>query len=601
MIRFLLSLFLFSAQILFLPHSYADGLSQRDLRDFETLPILHEGRVKPMSSFADVLLKRFSGQDQVPNQTLSSSAWLAQTLFNPTKATETQIFKVEGDDLKARLGLPPSEQIYYSLSEIASAIDATKAQALAMTSKPRDTLNKEQIALLNLHEHVLVYQQLLRALSALNPLPTEIRAVFDLDEEVSNYVEIKQAVTQSETADLSSQAAFLLQTLEKGGEQSDLFRVIPRLSLETDVQIPIWLSPWSSLLQGAPTEVEQDLIKLWAGLASTYEQGHSRAWRENLRAIHTELESLTDANRLEWEHRYNEVEPYFWSAVFYGLALVFICLWVAFSKRPMFYRPALLCFILAVIAHIGGIFARIAILERPPVGTLYESALFVGVVVTIIAAIMEWRRRNGFFLSLGAVTGALLLSFAPQLIPQADSKPVLMAVLNSGFWLGTHVLVITAGYGVAILAGCLAHGMMVLRNPEPYKGVLHMILIAALSLTTIGTILGGIWADQSWGRFWGWDPKENGALLIVLWIVWLLHGRLSGDLKGSSYLAAIAGLNIIVVLAWFGVNFLGVGLHSYGFIEGIGYPLAVFILAEILVIYGLYCYSIKRVNREKHP
>ena len=122
-----------------------------------------------------------------------------------------------------------------------------------------------------------------------------------------------------------------------------------------------------------------------------------------------------------------------------------------------------------------------------------------------------------------------------------------------------------------------------------------ILAICALLFTSVGTLLGGIWADQSWGRFWGWDPKENGALLIVLWLIWVLHGRLSGHFKLRGFATALALTNIMVALTWFGVNLLGVGLHSYGFISGIAYGLGGFIIAQITVVAGLYFYNWKNV------
>jgi hypothetical protein len=101
-------------------------------------------------------------------------------------------------------------------------------------------------------------------------------------------------------------------------------------------------------------------------------------------------------------------------------------------------------------------------------------------------------------------------------------------------------------------------------------------------------------ADQSWGRFWGWDPKENGALLIVLWLIWIQHGRIAGRLSRFAFLAAVAFLNVIVAIAWFGVNLLGIGLHSYGFITGIALALALFCAGEILLIAILW-----KLNAEK--
>ena len=140
------------------------------------------------------------------------------------------------------------------------------------------------------------------------------------------------------------------------------------------------------------------------------------------------------------------------------------------------------------------------------------------------------------------------------------------------------------------------------KPDDSSNGIVRSIYITslvALLLTAVGTVLGGIWADQSWGRFWGWDPKENGALLIVLWLIWAHHGRIGGHLPPLLFNAALAFLNVIVALAWFGVNLLSVGLHSYGFISGIATGLAVFCGGETLLIYGLWLRASKRQKTKR--
>ena len=168
---------------------------------------------------------------------------------------------------------------------------------------------------------------------------------------------------------------------------------------------------------------------------------------------------------------------------------------------------------------------------------------------------------------------------------------MLVAVLNTNFWLATHVLCITTGYATSIMCACLAHAWLILKLKKPNAKILtdlrrniYLVSLAALFFTAVGTALGGIWADQSWGRFWGWDPKENGALLIVLWLIWLQHGRASGKLNQLAFTSAAAFLNVIVAIAWFGVNLLSVGLHSYGFTSGIAAGLAIFCAAETILI-----------------
>ena len=117
---------------------------------------------------------------------------------------------------------------------------------------------------------------------------------------------------------------------------------------------------------------------------------------------------------------------------------------------------------------------------------------------------------------------------------------------------------------------------------------IYGLTLMALFFTMFGTILGGIWADQSWGRFWGWDPKENGALLIVLWHLMMLHMRISGVVRKTGFAYGVSLVNIVVVIAWFGVNLLNVGLHSYGFTDNVATNLFLFIFAELVVTSGLY-------------
>jgi ABC-type transport system involved in cytochrome c biogenesis permease subunit len=172
-----------------------------------------------------------------------------------------------------------------------------------------------------------------------------------------------------------------------------------------------------------------------------------------------------------------------------------------------------------------------------------------------------------------------------------DTMGNLVAVLNTNFWLATHVLTITIGYGCCLVAAIFGHIYLIerLRKKDSshlsrlHKNMLGACLVA-LFFATLGTILGGIWADQSWGRFWGWDPKENGALLVCLWLIWLLHGKISGFLRPLFFASLTALTTIVIAFAWFGVNLLGVGLHSYGFTENIAFNLFLFTGIEMTFI-----------------
>src|SRR5207244_2190084 len=154
-----------------------------------------------------------------------------------------------------------------------------------------------------------------------------------------------------------------------------------------------------------------------------------------------------------------------------------------------------------------------------------------------------------------------------------DTMKVLQAVLDTNFWLATHVIIINLGYAATFLAGILGI-VYVIRgfftsslNRDAGKDLIRMIygvVCFAMPFSFIGTVLGGIWADQSWGRFWGWDPKENGAVLIVLANALLLHARWGGLVKDRGIACLAIFGNIVTSWSWFGTNMLGVGLHSYG-------------------------------------
>jgi cytochrome c biogenesis factor len=187
----------------------------------------------------------------------------------------------------------------------------------------------------------------------------------------------------------------------------------------------------------------------------------------------------------------------------------------------------------------------------------------------------------------------LTLLIAQNLQWDGDSLEMLRAVLDTNIWLATHVVVVTLGYSATFLSGFLgivyiARGLLTKSfDQETSKSLARMIygvVCFATLFSFTGTILGGIWADQSWGRFWGWDPKENGALLIVLWNAIILHARWGGYARERGVAALAVFGNIVTSLSWFGVNMLGVGLHSYGFMDHAFGPLMLFIISQLLIV-----------------
>jgi ABC-type transport system involved in cytochrome c biogenesis permease subunit len=170
---------------------------------------------------------------------------------------------------------------------------------------------------------------------------------------------------------------------------------------------------------------------------------------------------------------------------------------------------------------------------------------------------------------------------------------MMQAVLDTNFWLATHVVIVTLGYSATFVAGLLAALYVVLGfftrslHEELAKSLSKMvygIICFAALFSLVGTVLGGIWADQSWGRFWGWDAKENGALMIVLWNALFLHARWGGLAKRNGLMAIALGGNIVTSWSWFGVNLLGIGLHSYGFMSAAFNWLMLFVASQVALI-----------------
>ena len=230
---------------------------------------------------------------------------------------------------------------------------------------------------------------------------------------------------------------------------------------------------------------------------------------------------------------------------------------------------------------------------RPPVTNLYSSAVFIGWGSVLLGLGLERVYKDGIGSVAGSLMGFVTLIIAHHLSLGGDTMEMLRAVLDTNFWLATHVVTVTLGYSATFVAGLLAI-LYILRgaltptlsrqSASAIGGMVYGILCFATLFSFIGTVLGGIWADQSWGRFWGWDPKENGALIIVLWNAAILHARAAGIVQDRGLMNMAVFGNIVTSFSWFGVNMLGVGLHSYGFMDAAFFWLMAFITSQLAII-----------------
>jgi len=272
----------------------------------------------------------------------------------------------------------------------------------------------------------------------------------------------------------------------------------------------------------------------------------------------------------------------------------FIIAVISWLKWPESLGRAAFIFVLAAwLLSTTGICTRMWLEGRPPVTNLYSSALFVGWGAVGLCLILEAVFKNAIGSVAAGLVGFSTLLIAHHLALTGDTLEMMRAVLDSNFWLATHVVIVTTGYASTFLAGFLAiiyivRGLFTQSldkvTAESLTRMVYGIVCFATLFSLVGTILGGVWADQSWGRFWGWDPKENGALIIVLWNALILHARWGGLVKQRGIMCFAIFGNIVTAWSWFGTNMLGIGLHSYGFTEAAFWSLALFVISQLVLI-----------------
>ena len=323
-------------------------------------------------------------------------------------------------------------------------------------------------------------------------------------------------------------------------------------------------------------------VALLMKLKPAYLAGDAKTFNQTLETYLASINKTPPtfySSTANWVERvYNAFSPFYIATVMYIASLLFVLIcWVGVAWRGWRIsvgRIAIGLLLLGLSVHTIGIVMRVAISGRPPVTNLYSSVVFVTAAGIVIALLMESFTRMSVGTMLGAISGfgGLLWAYSMTVV-DGDTFTVMVAVLDTTFWLATHVIMISLGYAATFMAGLV--GLVYLlgyvftpafsdkKTDRLFSNMLYGIVCFGLLASFFGTVLGGLWGDDSWGRFWGWDPKENGALMIVLWNALILHARWGGLVKARG----VAGLallgNVIVLWSWKGVNLLGVGLHAY--------------------------------------
>jgi len=563
-----------------------------DLSAFNRILVLAGGRIKPMDSVArnSLLILRGKQTVRLPDGgKLSASRWLADVLFNPQKADTYPVFAVANQEVLGMFGWPQADKKYCTYAELKPHIAKIDEEGKLAGEVEAPKRTPFQSAIYNLRNSMYLYQRLKSSIHD--------EGTVDFGKEIETYAQAVgegAAKLNDNSGPLDKDRLAMLRSAvaryERQAEFSYLLVVAPPAGGKPDD----WLTTGAALMRVKSLQTIPASVSALADISDAFRANDPARFLKVTReyAGWLNIEHPEWAGRTSFELRFNQMEPFYHSMVLYVATFLMACLSWLFWPRGM-RNSAFLLLVLAFAVHSFGMLARMYIQGRPPVTNLYSSAIFVGWGAVLLGLIIERIYRDGIGAASAGMVGFISLIVAHHLGTSGDTLEMMQAVLDSNFWLATHVVVITAGYSAMFLAGFLAIAYVVLgiftrlltrETAKKLTGMVYGIICFATLFSFVGTVLGGIWADQSWGRFWGWDPKENGALLIVLWCALILHARWGGLIRQRGIMAMAIFGNAITAFSWFGVNMLGVGLHSYGFMDKAFPWLVGFVIAQAVFV-----------------
>ncbi|MBI3272937.1 MAG: cytochrome c biogenesis protein CcsA [Planctomycetes bacterium] len=607
-----------------------------------SLPVQDGGRVKPLSTLASFRLLRFNGRRSCADaagERLTAMEWLLDCLFFPEVAVHERCFLVENDEVLDAVGLAHegrTKRDRYAYADLESARDAILQKGMEFSKVEDKERTPVQSQMVRLAESLRDFEQMVSFLDF-------ARQEYPIDGTPA-LAQLFSGATRPRLAALLARSGGLQKLMGEGhnhggeaAERTPGQQAVDRLlGLASDLAYGAqglallppglaaaknaeWWTPWEVALQAfSGSESVEGQVRALGRLEEMAE------FRNDPVALHAVAEKfrrdVVFLAEARGEYAKVPVEVFFYKGQFFFYAqLLFLVGFLAAGLSWLWPRSRALRRVVpgAVASGWGllvlGIVLRCVIRSRPPVSTLYETILFISAVSVLAALVAEFINRQGIAIALASFVGALGMFLADKYEAHeaVDTMPSLVAVLDTNFWLATHVTCVTTGYAAGLFASAVAHVYLLgklfgLRRGDTdfYRTVSRMtygLLCFGLLFSVVGTVLGGIWANESWGRFWGWDPKENGALMIVLWQLIVLHSRLGGYLRDFGIAMASVFGGMVVAFSWWGVNLLGIGLHSYGFTSGAFFGLLVFYGFETLVLLAGAVYGLALRNATPSP
>jgi ABC-type transport system involved in cytochrome c biogenesis permease subunit len=569
-----------------------------DLAGFGRLPILANGRLKPLDTVARNSLLLFQGRQTVVTPAgvkVSPTEWLLDVYFHSDAADRYRTFEVVHPDLLALLDLKAEDgdgKKRFSYLEVSKKIPELERQARLAGPVESAVRTPFQKSVMQLYGALVQYQRLKHTLA---PPTTEdfLAELLRFQKLIPTGVAAVRAKQAGQPHDEATAKAMieLGQRYLFMSETTNFLAIPPTPEVAEDTA---WQTTGQSLLSAFQRGSVDSSVLAYAGLGYAWRQRQPEQFNKLVELYHAQIAKRFAAQltKSDTEARFNAAAPFYSSMSLYvGALLIAIFSWLKWPE--ILGRSSFYLILLAWLATTAGIATRMWIEGRPPVTNLYSSALFVGWGSVGLCLILEAIFKNAIGSVAAGLTGFATLLIAHHLSLSGDTLEMMRAVLDSNFWLATHVVIVTIGYSATFLAGFLAI-IYILRggftrsldkaSAEALVRMVYGIICFGTLFSFVGTVLGGIWADQSWGRFWGWDPKENGALIIVLWNALILHARWGGLIKARGLMALAVFGNVVTSWSWFGTNMLGVGLHSYGFTDSAFMALTMFVASQLALI-----------------
>jgi ABC-type transport system involved in cytochrome c biogenesis permease subunit len=568
-----------------------------DVTGFGKLPVLAGGRVMPMDTLARVSLLQMNhhgieeaAESQKPAQKPSQTQWLLEVLMLPEHADSTKVFEVTNPDILDLFGSRKAGT--YSFNDLQPFFAQIEEQAGQASQTDADARNAFQRGIVRLRDILRLYVQLKNTIQPQDSpdFGKEVQVFQETIQPGLDAVRNRDAGKQYD--DQAFQRILLFTHRYQSLAQAKYAYAIPNPNGKTENDR--WSPVSEALLSAIGTGQIPYPVTVYGRIVSAYRNGDVSGFNQALSEYQQYLTKnfSPELNRPTLEYFFNSAQPFYQSLVLYLVVfLLALFSWLVWPKT--LGQAAFLLLGFAFVIHTAGLMLRMYIQGRPPVTNLYSSAIFVGWATVLFCLVLERIYRNGIGSVCGAVIGFTTLLIAQNLQFDGDTMEMLRAVLDTNAWLATHVVGEVLGYSAVFLGGLIGiiyifRGVFTTSFDENASKTLGRMIYGVVCFATlfslVATVLGGIWADQSWGRFWGWDPKENGALLVVLWNAIILHARWGGFARerGLAVLAVFG--NVIGSLSWFGVNMLGVGLHSYGFMDQAFGPLLAFVASQLVIM-----------------